>query len=308
MTVKNKTLFVTGGTGFIGRNIVEYFRDTVTILAPTHAQLDLLSQDAVDTFFKEQEIDYVIHCANIGGNRKCPGPDDSVARNTRIFFNLIGNSRHFERFIHFGSGAEYDKRRSLLRIPETSFGERIPVDDYGFSKYLISKYIERSENSVCLRLFGVFGKYEDYEYKFISNALVKNLLRMPVHIRQNVNFDWLYINDLMKIVEHFIDHDSPYRAYNITPGRPLDLVTITEMINKNSAFPSGIVVETRGLNNEYSGNNDLLLTQIGNFPFTPMPTAISELREYYSTILPQIDSKSIRRDEYARYCTVHTSK
>jgi GDP-L-fucose synthase len=305
MIVKDKTLFVTGGSGFIGRNICEYFRDTVTVVAPTHAQLDLLSQDAVDTFFQEHEIDYVIHCANIGGNRKCPGPDDSVARNLRIFSNLLHNSRYFEKLIHFGSGAEYDKCRPLAGIPETSFGERIPADDYGFSKFLISNYIEKSENSVCLRLFGVFGRYEDYDYKFISNAIVKNLLRMPIRIRQNVNFDWLFISDLMKIVEHFIDHDAPDRAYNITPGKPLDLLTIAAMINHNSAFPSEIIVETPGLNNEYSGNNDRLLTQIGNFPFTPMPMAISDLRTYYASILPQVDADAIRRDEYARYCTIH---
>jgi GDP-L-fucose synthase len=305
--VKDKTLFVTGGSGFIGRNIREYFQDMATVIAPTHAQLDLLSQDAVDTFFREHEIDYVIHCANIGGNRKCPGPDDSVTRNLRIFFNLLHNSRHYEKLIHFGSGAEYDKCRPLAGILETSFGERIPVDDYGFSKFLISRYIEKSENSVCLRLFGVFGRYEDYDYKFISNAIVKNLLRMPIRIRQNVNFDWLYISDLMKIVEHFIDHDSPDRAYNITPGRPLDLVTIADMINKNSAFPSEIIIEIAGLNNEYSGNNDRLLTRIGNFPFTPMQRAISELREYYSSILSRIDADAIWRDEYARYCIVHTS-
>jgi nucleoside-diphosphate-sugar epimerase len=304
--VKDKTLFVTGGSGFIGRNICEYFRDTVTVIAPTHAQLDLLSQDAVDTFFKDNEIDYVIHCANIGGNRKCPGPDDSVARNMRIFSNLMNNSRYFEKLIHFGSGAEYDKRRPLSGIPETSFGERIPVDDYGFSKFLISRYIEKSENSVCLRLFGVFGRYEDYDYKFISNAIVKNLLRMPLRIRQNVYFDWLYISDLMKIVEHFIDHDSPDRAYNITPGRPLDLLTIADMINQNSTYPSEIIVETPGLNNEYSGNNDRLLHEIGNFPFTPMQEAISELRNYYASILPQVDADAITRDEYARFCTVHT--
>jgi GDP-L-fucose synthase len=130
---------------------------------------------------------------------------------------------------------------------------------------------------------------------------------MPIRIRQNVNFDWLYISDLMKIVEHFIDHDSPDRAYNITPGRPLDLVTIADMINKNSAFPSEIIIEIAGLNNEYSGNNDRLLTRIGNFPFTPMQRAISELREYYSSILSRIDADAIWRDEYARYCIVHTS-
>ncbi|MDD1696208.1 MAG: NAD-dependent epimerase/dehydratase family protein [Methanoregula sp.] len=306
--MKNKTLFVTGGSGFIGRNIIEYFRDTVTVIAPTHAQVDLLSQDAVDRFFREHDIDYVIHCANIGGNRKCPGPNDSVGRNMRIFFNLLGNSRHFEKLIHFGSGAEYDKRRPLSQVTETAFGKRIPADDYGFSKYLMSQYIEKTENSVCLRLFGVFGKYEDYEYKFISNALVKNLLKMPISIRQNVYFDWLYIHDLMKIVGHFIDHDSPYRAYNTTPGKPLDLVAIAGLINENSPIQSEIIVETPGLNNEYSGNNERLLNQVGSFQFTPLPQAISELRGYYSSILSRIDPDAIQRDEYARYCSVQTSK
>lgn len=303
--MKNKTLLVTGGTGFIGRNILKYFRDVITVIAPTHTQLDLLSQDAVDAFFKEYEIDYVIHCANVGGNRKYQGFADGVNRNTRIFFNLLENSRHFEKLIHFGSGAEFDKRRSLSRISEISFGEYIPIDDYGFSKYLISKYIEKSDNCVCLRLFGVFGKYEDYEYKFISNSLIKNLLRMPINIRQNVYFDWLYINDLMKIVAHFIEQDTTHRAYNITPGNPLDLITIANIINQNSSFKSEIIVETQGSNHEYSGDNSRLLTQMGNFQFTSMSSALSELRDYYISILPQIDSDVIKRDEYAQYCIVH---
>ena len=79
------------------------------------------------------------------------------------------------------------------------------------------------------------------------------------------------------------------------------------MINQNPAFKSEIRVKTSGLNNEYSGNNTRLLTQIGNFQFTSMSRAISELREYYTSIISQIDSDSILRDEYAQYCTVHTS-
>jgi GDP-L-fucose synthase len=196
----------------------------------------------------------------------------------------------------------------LSRISEISFGEYIPIDDYGFSKYLISKYIEKSDNCVCLRLFGVFGKYEDYEYKFISNSLIKNLLRMPINIRQNVYFDWLYINDLMKIVAHFIEQDTTHRVYNITPGNPLDLITIANIINQNSSFKSEIIVETQGSNHEYSGDNSRLLTQIGNFQFTSMSSALSELRDYYISILPQIDSDTIKRDEYAQYCNVHLTK
>jgi nucleoside-diphosphate-sugar epimerase len=299
-----KTIFVTGGSGFIGSNIIEFFCDTATIIAPSHTQLDLLSQDAVNKFFKEHKIDYVIHCANFGGNRKSGDTIDIVEKNVRIFFNLIENSRYFDKFIHFGSGAEYDKSRPISKITETSFGERIPRDHYGFSKYLISKFIENSENIICLRLFGVFGKYEDYEYKFISNTILKNLLQLPIHIRQNVYFDWLYINDLVKILPYFLDHEPLYKMYNITPNKPLDLVTIANMINSYSTFKSEIIVDNPGLNNEYSGNNSRLLAHIGNFTFTEMHSALSELRKYYCSILPQIDSDTIRRDEYSKYCTI----
>lgn len=302
-----KTIFVTGARGFIGRNITEFFRDTATIIAPSHPQLDLLSQDAVNKFFREHEIDYVIHCANIGGNRKYSGSMDIVEKNMRIFFNLVENSRYFNKFIHFGSGAEYDKSRPLSQINETSFGEFIPIDDYGFSKYSISKFIEKSENIVCLRLFGVFGKYEDFEYKFISNAILKNLLQLPIRIRQNVFFDWLYINDLMRIIPYFFDHEPRDKIFNITPGKPLDLITIGHLINSCSKFTSEIIVDTPELNNEYSGDNSRLLAQIGNFQFTPMPEAISELMEYYCSILPQVDSDAIIKDEYAKYCAIKSS-
>jgi nucleoside-diphosphate-sugar epimerase len=299
-----KNIFVTGATGFIGRNITEFFRDNATIIAPSHAQLDLLSQDAVNTFFREHEIDYVIHCANIGGNRKCKGTTEIIEKNVRIFFNLVENTRHYEKLIHFGSGAEYNKNRPISLISETAFGEYIPVDPYGFSKYLISKFIENSENIVCLRLFGVFGKYEDYEYKFISNAILKNLLQLPILIRQNVYFNWLYIDDLMRIIPYFFDHEPDYKTFNITPGKPIDLVTIAQMVNSGSKFRSDIIVETPGFNNEYSGNNSRLLAQTGNFQFTAIPNAISELREYYCSVLAEIDSDVIKRDEYARYCSI----
>ncbi len=299
-----KTIFVTGGTGFIGRNIIEFFNEKVTVIAPPHSQLDLLSQKDVTKFFQNNEIDYVIHCANIGGNRKYNNQNDIVEKNLRIFFNLIENSRYYEKLIHFGSGAEYDKGRPLNKVKEAAFGERIPIDDYGFSKYLISKFIEKSQNTVCLRLFGVFGKYEDYEYKFISNAIVKNLLKLPILIRQNVFFDWIYINDLVRILPFFLYHELKYKTYNITSGKPLDLITIANFINESSTFHSDIVVEVTGLNNEYTGDNSRLITQIGKFNFTPIPSAIQELREYYYSILLNINTEKIIRDEYAKYCKI----
>jgi GDP-L-fucose synthase len=285
MDLKNKTILVTGGSGFIGKNIVEHFRDQTTVLAPTHKQLDLLSQENVRDYLKDRSVDFVLHCANVGWNRT-GNAQSVVSKNLMMFFNLSENSRYYTKLIQFGSGAEYDKHRPIIKIKEYALGESIPTDDYGFSKYVISKYIEKSGNNICLRLFGVFGKYEDYNHRFISNAIMNNLKRVPIQINQNVRFDYLYVNDLMKIIPYFFDYnDYTYKVYNVTPGESVDLVTIAETINSLSKYKSKITVKKKGMDNEYTGNNSRLLEKIGAFKFTPLETAITDLTGYYKSIL-----------------------
>jgi GDP-L-fucose synthase len=301
----NKTILITGSSGYIGKNIVQSLRPQFTLLTPSHKELDLLSQSEVHQFFLRNDIDLVIHCANFGGTRKTLETGGVIEKNTRMFFNLAENQDHYTRLINLGSGAEYNKNRNLEKVIETEFGKEIPYDDYGFSKYIISKYIERTENMCCLRLFGIFGKYEDYEFKFISNAIVKNLLHLPITVRQNVNFSWLYIDDFLEILEYFLTHDPKYSTYNLTPSSPTDLVSIAQLINSLSDFKSEICVENDGLNLEYSGDNTRLIEEVGDFPFTPMKSSIKNLIEYYSSILPAIDPEIIRKDSLAAYCKIN---
>ncbi|WP_421908322.1 NAD-dependent epimerase/dehydratase family protein [Methanolacinia petrolearia] len=299
-----KTIFITGSSGFIGKNLSEHFKDKYNIVAPAHKEQDLLSEKEVRTFFRDNDIDYVIHCANIGGNRKYCGTSNVVGDNLRMFFNIADNSGHFERLINFGSGAEYDKTRDLRSVREDEFGEYVPRDDYGFSKYCISKYIGEYSNFFCLRLFGVFGRYEDYEYKFISNAVVKNLLHMPVTIRQNVNFSWLYIKDLFPVVEYFLAKDPEFAFYNVTPPENLDLVSVAREINSVSDYKSDIIVENEGMNLDYSGSNERLAAEIEKLRFTPFDSALKELTGYYKSILPTIDMDTILQDSYASGCRI----
>ena len=199
MSENLKNLFVTGSKGFVGRNTVEFFKGNYNILAPDHKELNLLCQEDVNNFFEDNEIDYVIHCASVGGNRKYDDSPEVVEKNVRMFFNIAENRKHFKKMIHLGSGAEYSKGSMPSNVKENYFGKFIPEDYYGFSKYVISKYIENLDNNkkmgniYCLRLFGVFGPFEDYTYKFISNSILKNFLQLPITIMQNVYFDWIYI-------------------------------------------------------------------------------------------------------------------
>lgn len=304
MEESGKTLFITGSSGFIGKNAVQYFQDRYDIIAPKHKELDLLNQNDVKLFFENNDIDYVIHCANVGGTRKDRDVNGVLDKNLRMFFNIAENQHRFKRMIHFGSGAEYNKNQALKMVKENNFRKDIPADEYGLSKYIISNYIEISQNIYCLRLFGVFGRYEDYEFKFISNAIVKNLLHLPLRIQQNVFFDWLYIDDLLHILDYFLEKNPAYRIYNITSGTIMDLVSICKMINELSNFKSEIIVENGGLNLEYSGDNQRLLEEIGHFHFKSMEESIKDLSMHYGNLLPKINAKAIQEDKHAAYCKI----
>jgi UDP-glucose 4-epimerase len=302
MSGKKETIFITGSNGFIGKNALEFFQTNYNILSPNHSELELLNQEDVNNFFETHKIDYVIHCASIGGNRKQDDSPDVIEKNVRMFFNLSENNKHYKKMIHLGSGAEYSKGNMPPNVKESEIGNFIPNDYYGFSKYIISKYIENSENIYCLRLFGVFGPYEDYTYKFISNSILKNFQHLPITIMQNVYFDWLYIDDLMSIINYFLTNNPNENIYNITTGATTDILSIAKIINKISDFKSEIKVVNPGLNYEYSGNNQKLITEIEEYDFIDMTTAIKKLMDYYRSKMDEIDLEIIEKDPYASKC------
>ncbi len=310
MTDPKLNLFITGANGFVGKNISEYIRSVFpgryAVFGPAHRELDLLEADKVEAFMRENRIDRVIHCANVGGSRKTAydaGTIDVVEKNLRMFFNLARCLGPARKMIHFGSGAQYGMKHYRPAMMEDYFGLHVPEDSYGFSKYVISNYIQKTDRILELRIFGMFGIYEDYDYKFISNAIVKNLFHLPIVINQNVYFDYMYIKDAVKLVERFLSADPAHKAYNLTTGKTVDLLTIANTINEVSDFKSEIIVKNSGLNVEYSGDNQRLMREM-KFDFTSLRDSVRELVGYYRGIMPQIDRSRIETDEFIKFCKI----
>jgi len=286
-------ILLTGGSGFIGRNILEYLDQKYNVLAPTHDELDILNHFLVDDFIKNNKIDIIIHPAVGKGN--------TVFEDTlRIFANIVRNSDMVEKIIIFGSGAEYNKKRNLIKVKEDEIGKYIPEDNYGLAKYFSNEVIRGIKNVVNLRLFGVFGKYEGYRFKFISNSIVKALSGLDIRIAQDVIFDYLYINDLVHILRHFIENDFEYSDYNITPTESVSLIEITEIIREITNNRSEVVIMNEGMNYQYTASNRRLMEFVGNFTFTPYKESISQLINYYDQDIEKLDKNLIVEDIYLK--------
>lgn len=284
-------VFLTGGGGFIGRNILELLGDKYCFFSPSSSELDLTDADSVLNFIKENNIDVVLHTANVGGNRnpKWAGVDWALEKNLKMFFNLIRSKDYFKRMIVLGSGAEYDKRQSLAAVKEDDFDKMIPVDQYGFAKYIMSKYAQNVDYITHLRLFGVYGKYEDYKIRFISETICRAILNKPIIIKQNVNFDYMYINDVVKIIDNFISKKPTQNFYNVGCGNVKDLTSIANKILSLTGKSLPIVIENLGLNKEYSCDIGRLSEEISGFTCTNFDQSMVEMVDYYKSILPELE-------------------
>lgn len=275
-------ILLTGGSGFIGKNIVEQFSDKYEMHIPTHSELDLLDDSMVEHYFAKNDIDVVIHSAVKPGHRNAKDPINLFYSNTRMYYNLAHHGSKYGKMIVLGSGGIYDTTMDLHKVSEDYYYGRLPKDDHGFCKYVCARDIERSENIVELRLFGVFGKYEDYAIRFISNAICKVLFDLPITIKQNRKFDYLYIDDLMPVLEYFINNDPAYKAYNVTPNHEVELYTIARMVREISSKDLPIIIHNDGMGLEYSGDNSRLKKELGELRLTPIEMAVEQLYQWYS--------------------------
>jgi len=278
-----KKILITGSNGFIGKNLKEQLLDDYNVIAISRTELDLLDSMAVWDFLRREKFDTVIHCATHNASRNSAKDTDLVLdNNLRMFFNLARGSKFYGKMIYFGSGAEYGREFMPPRVVEDYFNFHVPTDGYGFSKYICNLTAEESLNIYNLTLFGCFGKYEDWEIRFISNAICKTLNNLDITIRQNVFFDYLDINDLLKITRFFIEAKNlKYHKYNICTGHSVNLMTLAKIILKISGKNLSIKVAQSGLGREYSGNNERLLKELKRFEFTSVEQSIENLYQWY---------------------------
>lgn len=294
-----KKIFITGGAGFIGRNLSEQLRYDYKIYAPSHVELDLLDGETIIRYLMKHQFDVVIHAATHDASRNSSKDPKLILRNNlQMFFHLTKHPDLFGKLLYFGSGAEYDLRYLKPNIPEEYFGTHIPVDDYGFSKFIIAKNMENLSNVYNLRIFGCFGKYEDWEIRFISNVICKSIFGLPISLKQNVIFSYLYINDLGQIIQNFIQtHDLKHQDYNCTPGTAIDILSLAKMVLKISGRDLPILVSKEGFKPEYSGANSRLLSEFAGLKFTPMEQAVSELYEWYESNRNVINPELLMTDK-----------
>jgi UDP-glucose 4-epimerase len=291
-------ILVTGGSGFIGRAIVPGLRAFGhEVLAPTHPELDLVDAEAVRDFLRHERPDVIVHGATKPAHRNAADPSCIVETNERMFFNLVRDCELCPRMVFLSSGAVYDAEHYQSRMPEAYFDVHVPADEHGFSKYVIAKYVEQAEHIVELRVFGIFGPHEDYAIRFISNAICKTLFDLPVTLRQDREFSYLWVEDLVPVVAHFATREGAHGAYNVAPDDVVNLKDLARLVVEVSGTHVPVLVEAAGEGAPYSADNARLRAEIPDLAFTPVREAVERLHRWYAERRDTIDRSQLLSDK-----------
>lgn len=277
-----KRILLTGASGFIGKNIKESFlSDKYEIFSPSSEELNLVDTNCVDDYFKEKQFDVVLHSATKPGHRNAKDCVALTYSNIRMFMNLERHKDKYGKFINFGSGAIYDNSKNIIDAKEEAIFKNFGESEHSFCKYVIAKQIESHNKFIDLNIFGIFGKYEDYSIRFISNAICKSIFDLPITLRQNRKFSYLYIDDLMPILDYMIEHEMKYSSYNVVPDEKIDLLEIAEYIKIVTNNSHDISVKNDGYGLEYTGSNFRVKGEFLSIKFTKIQDTILRLYEYY---------------------------
>lgn len=291
-------VLVTGGSGFIGRNLCSLLPDAFDVLAPPRSELDLLDSAAVRRFLRKNRPDAVVHAATTPGHRNAPPAPDLAARNLRMFLNLFENRGDWGRMVVLGSGLEYDSRACSPKMTEEALGQSVPEDPTGLSKLASARIGRCDPRIVHLLPFGVFGPHEDWEIRFISNAICKALFGIPITLKQNRRFDYVWVGDLVRVVAHFLAAPAPaHDVYNVTPDAAVELVEIAQIVLDVCKKNLPIAVAQNGMGPEYSGDNARLRGEILGLDFRPLRDAVAELSDWYRANIGLIRREALLVDK-----------
>lgn len=269
---RRQSVLLTGGSGFIGRNILPLLSAHYTVFAPDRNELDLSDDDCSSAYLAAHRADFLVHCAILDPVKACDVGKGIYEDTVAMFSRLV--SQPFQKIVYIGSGAEFDKSRDIVLAREEDFDAVRPTDAYGMAKRTLNEWARASQNIFNLRIFGCYGPYEP-ERRFLRHAIECCFRGEPITIRRDCRFSYVNVQDLGYAILRLLAAEPKYHDYNLCGGRPFLLSELAEIVREQIGAKVPIQVQKPGFANEYTGDDDRFVTEFPDFTYLSVKDGIA---------------------------------
>ncbi len=255
-------IIITGCSGFLGSNILNFlsYRNKYLIYEFNHKTLDLTDLQKLKYIFNYIKPDYIINCSYKGGRRFNNDSIKDFDDNCKMIENLIKCKQYYNKLFLFSSGAVFDRRFSINNKIELNRLDKsyIPIDFYGRAKFFNDLEAVKHNKIINLRLFNCFSNKFKLNNSFIPICINKILNNEDIVIWKDHKFDTFYIQDLIKVIEHFIQNSPEYYTeLNCVYKKKFYLSQLATKIKKLTNSKSPIIIDEKS-KIHYTGNGDRL--------------------------------------------------
>ena len=259
METKNKIL-ITGGAGFIGSNLCEYFLSKGHKIVcmdnfatgHRHNLKDFINnpdfrliegdiRNSSDCHNAVQGVDYVLHQAALGSvPRSIKDPITTNEVNVSGFLNILTAARdaNVKRFVYAASSSTYGDSQGLPKV-EDVIGK--PLSPYAITKYVNELYAEIFSRTygletIGLRYFNVFGRKQDPNgaYAAVIPKFVLQLMQLEspkINGDGNYSRDFTYIDNVIQMNELAISTTNPEAINTVFNTAYGDRNTLNDLVD-----------------------------------------------------------------------------
>ena len=268
---KDKKILITGGTGFLGKAVVDNLQSKgYTNLLPIGSSIDLTCREETLECFKRQKPEVVIHLAatvgGIGANKENPGL--FMYNNLAMGANTIEASRlnKVDKFVMVGTVCAYPKF-TAVPFKEEDIWNGYPEETnapYGIAKkslmQLVQSYHEQYDfNGVNLIPVNMYGPHDNFDpaISHVIPALILKFYKAMKFDLESVEVwgtgeasrEFLHVYDCANAISLALEKEVSPEPINIGTGGEIKIKylahTIAEVMNYNgniyfnSAHPDG---------------------------------------------------------------------
>jgi len=250
---EQKKVMVTGGTGFLGSNIVNVLKEKncKQIIIPRSKEYNLIKECDVNRLFKEYQIDIMIHSASMHG-----GIDFNIKNKGEIYYkNILMNTFLMEyarrnkvsKFVSIGTVDAYPK---YTKIPfrEEYIWDGYPEPTsaaYAFSKKMLlvqgKAYQEQYNfNAIHLLLMNLYGPGDEFNLKkcHVIPALIQRIDK-AIKSKKNEIIVWgdgsqkrefLHVKDAAKAIVLAAEYYNESDPINVGTGKDISIKEVVNLI------------------------------------------------------------------------------